>query len=49
MVPASGRRLSEEEIAREIVRQLLRRAADSSICPSEVARRWPTMKRHGAR
>ena len=38
MVPASGQRLSEEQIAAEILRQLARRAADSSICPSEVAR-----------
>ena len=28
----------EDDIAREILRQLSRRAADSSICPSEVAR-----------
>lgn len=30
--------ISNDDIAREIVRQLSRRAADSSICPSEVAR-----------
>jgi Protein of unknown function (DUF3253) len=30
--------VSDDDIAQEIVRQLLRRAADSSICPSEVAR-----------
>jgi leucyl aminopeptidase (aminopeptidase T) len=30
--------VSEDDIAQEIVRQLSRRAADSSICPSEVAR-----------
>jgi Protein of unknown function (DUF3253) len=30
--------VSDDEIAQEIVRQLSRRAADSSICPSEVAR-----------
>ena len=30
--------MSDEDIAQEIVRQLSRRAADSSICPSEVAR-----------
>jgi Protein of unknown function (DUF3253) len=30
--------VSDEDIAQEIVRQLSRRAADSSICPSEVAR-----------
>jgi len=28
----------DETIAQEIVRQLSRRAADSSICPSDVAR-----------
>ncbi len=38
MVPASSQRISEEEIAAEILNQLARRAADSSICPSEVAR-----------
>jgi Protein of unknown function (DUF3253) len=30
--------MSDDDIAQEIVRQLSRRAADSSICPSEVAR-----------
>jgi hypothetical protein len=30
--------VSDDDIAQEIVRQLSRRAADSSICPSEVAR-----------
>lgn len=30
--------MSDDDIAQEIVRQLRRRAADSSICPSEVAR-----------
>jgi hypothetical protein len=30
--------VSNDEIAQEIVHQLSRRAADSSICPSEVAR-----------
>lgn len=30
--------ISSGEIAQEIVRQLSRRSADSSICPSEVAR-----------
>jgi hypothetical protein len=30
--------VSDDHIAQEIVRQLSRRAADSSICPSEVAR-----------
>jgi hypothetical protein len=30
--------MTDDEIAQEIVRQLSRRAADSSICPSEVAR-----------
>jgi hypothetical protein len=30
--------ISNDDIAQEIVRQLSRRAADSSICPSEVAR-----------
>ena len=30
--------MSDEDIAQEIVRQLSRRAVDSSICPSEVAR-----------
>jgi Protein of unknown function (DUF3253) len=30
--------VTEEDIAQEIVRQLSRRAAASSICPSEVAR-----------
>jgi hypothetical protein len=30
--------VTDDDIAQEIVRQLSRRAADSSICPSEVAR-----------
>ncbi len=30
--------MSDDDIAQEIVRQLSRRAAESSICPSEVAR-----------
>jgi hypothetical protein len=30
--------MSDDAIAQEIVRQLSQRAADSSICPSEVAR-----------
>jgi Protein of unknown function (DUF3253) len=30
--------MSDDDIAQEIVRQLSRRAVDSSICPSEVAR-----------
>lgn len=30
--------MSDEDIASEIVRQVSRRAVDSSICPSEVAR-----------
>jgi hypothetical protein len=30
--------VSDDDIAQEIVRQLSRRAAESSICPSEVAR-----------
>jgi Protein of unknown function (DUF3253) len=30
--------VSDDDIAQEIVRLLSRRAADSSICPSEVAR-----------
>jgi hypothetical protein len=30
--------ISNDHITREIVRQLSRRAADSSICPSEAAR-----------
>jgi hypothetical protein len=30
--------VSDDDIAREIVRQLSRRAVGSSICPSEVAR-----------
>jgi Protein of unknown function (DUF3253) len=30
--------VSDHDIAQEIVRQLSRRAADSSICPSKVAR-----------
>jgi hypothetical protein len=30
--------MSDDDISQEIVRQLLRRAAASSICPSEVAR-----------
>jgi Protein of unknown function (DUF3253) len=30
--------VTDGDIAQEIVRQLSRRAADSSICPSEVAR-----------
>jgi hypothetical protein len=30
--------MTDDDIAQEIVRQLSRRAADSSICPSEVAR-----------
>lgn len=30
--------MTHDDIAQEIVRQLSRRAADSSICPSEVAR-----------
>jgi hypothetical protein len=30
--------MSDDDIAQEIVRQLSQRAADSSICPSEVAR-----------
>jgi Protein of unknown function (DUF3253) len=30
--------MSDDDIAQEIVRQLSRRAASSSICPSEVAR-----------
>jgi Protein of unknown function (DUF3253) len=30
--------VSDDDIAQEIVRQLSRRAAASSICPSEVAR-----------
>jgi hypothetical protein len=30
--------VSDDDIAQEILRQLSRRAADSSICPSEVAR-----------
>jgi Protein of unknown function (DUF3253) len=30
--------VSDDDIAQEIVRQLSRRAADSSICPSDVAR-----------
>lgn len=30
--------MSDDDIAQEIVRQLSRRAADSSICPSDVAR-----------
>jgi Protein of unknown function (DUF3253) len=30
--------VTDDDIAQEIVRQLARRAADSSICPSEVAR-----------
>ena len=34
--------MSDDDIAQEIVRQLSRRAADSSICPSEVARALQT-------
>ena len=30
--------MSDDEIAAEILRQLAQRAADSTICPSEVAR-----------
>ena len=30
--------MTDDDIAQEIVRQLSRRAAESSICPSEVAR-----------
>jgi hypothetical protein len=30
--------VSDDDIAQEIVRQLSRRTAESSICPSEVAR-----------
>jgi hypothetical protein len=30
--------VSDDDIAQEIVRQLSRRAVESSICPSEVAR-----------
>ena len=30
--------ISNDDIAQEIVRQLSRRSADSSVCPSEVAR-----------
>mgnify|MGYP003524754265 CR=1 FL=1 len=38
MVSAGARRIGNDAIAAEIVRQLSRRATDSSICPSEVAR-----------
>lgn len=30
--------MTDEDIANEVLRQLSRRAVDSSICPSEVAR-----------
>ena len=30
--------MTDNDIAQEVMRQLSRRAADSSICPSEVAR-----------
>ena len=30
--------MTDKDIAQEVMRQLSRRAADSSICPSEVAR-----------